>query len=165
MPKLYEIADQYAKLMQMLAENDGEITEAEQTVLKDLQGELIVKGENIARLIKNLQSDVSAFKGEGKRLLDRAKSLNNRIEWLKDYLKFEMTRMGVKDIKGEVLTVRVRDSQPSCMIINETDIPEDYKEIVQETKIDRRGIIDHWKEKGELVPGAEIAVGQTLTIR
>lgn len=166
MPKLYEITDQYARLMTFIAENDGEITEAEQVQLKELQGEINIKGENIAKLIKNLSADEVAFKEESKRLSARAKSLKNRIDWLKIYLKYEMLRMNVRDIKGEVLTVRIRPSQPSCIILDEKVIPPAYFRVIPETReVDKKAIIESFKKEDKIIPGTEIARGETLTIR
>jgi len=166
MPKLYEITNEYARLMTMIAESEGEISEHEQAHLKELQGELNQKVENIAKLIKNTEADMDAFKSESKRLADKAKSLKNRTDWLKEYVKGEMARLKVRDVKGEVLTVRIRPSQPSCIILDEKAIPPAYFRIIPETReVNKKAIIEKYKEADEIVAGVEIARGETLTIR
>ena len=166
MPKLYEITSQYAALMGLIAEKDGEIGEGEQIVLGELQDELNTKVENIAKLIKNLESDRDAFKNEADRLYNRARSTENRVKWLKDYVKNEMLRMNVRDVKGEILTVRIRPSQPSCIVLNEGAIPPQYWRVIPETReVDKKAIIDRYKTADEIVSGTEIARGETLTIK
>lgn len=164
--KLYEITKEYDKLMAVIAENEGVVGEHLAASLAVVKEEFNEKAINIAKAIKNLEGEEKGFKEEGQRLQAKAKTLQGNIKWLKDYLKDEMSQMGINDVKGEVLTIRIRPSQPSCIVLDDKIIPADYMRVIPETKEpDKKAIIAHYKEKKEIVPGTEISVGTTLTIR
>jgi hypothetical protein len=166
MLKLYEISGQYAALMNLIADKDGEISEAEQMVLQDLQGEFDTKVENIAKLVKNMEGEHEAYKNESKRLADRARTVEKRVDWFKDYIKNEMLRMNRSAVKGDILTVAVRPSMPACIITDEKAIPLAYMRVIPETREpDKKAIIAKWKESGKDMAGTRISVGLTLTIR
>ncbi|MFR5747044.1 MAG: siphovirus Gp157 family protein, partial [Romboutsia timonensis] len=78
MMKLYELTQNYLNLQELL-ENPEIPAEMIETALNEVGGQIEDKAENIAKLIKTLEADVSGFKAEEKRLADRRKSLENRV--------------------------------------------------------------------------------------
>ena len=72
MAKLYELSTGY-KNIEYLLEN-GENNEELQTVLDSLGEKIEDKAENIAKLIKNYEADIEAFKTEEKRIAERRKA-------------------------------------------------------------------------------------------
>ena len=84
MAKLYEIATGY-KNIEYILENGGGNEELA-SVLNSLDEEIEDKAENIAKLIKNYESDIEAFKTEEKRIAERRRTLENDVKRLKDIL-------------------------------------------------------------------------------
>lgn len=163
--KLYEITDELKACYDLIAMDDGEITPEIELLLRDAQIDFNSKVENVARMTVSMKAEVEAFKVESDRLAKKAKTIGNKIEWLKNYLKTEMTAAKIKKVEGDFLTVSIRPSNPSVIILDDKAIPEDFKHEVREWQIDKKAIIDHYKANGEIVAGTEIAVGETLTIR
>ena len=99
--KLYEIANDYLALMQAI-ENDEIPEEAIANTLEAIKGEIEVKADNIACLLKNIDADIAAFKAEEARLAERRKAKEKAYDRLKDYLSAMLQRVNI----GKVETAR-----------------------------------------------------------
>ena len=99
--KLYELANDYMALMQAI--DNGEIPEeAIADTLEAIKGEIEIKADNIACILKNLDADVAAIKAEEERLAARRKAKEKTHERIKQYLSLMLQNVGV----GEVETAR-----------------------------------------------------------
>jgi hypothetical protein len=166
MLKLYEITANYSKIMEAIFENDGVVSDHLGATLDETQDEFNTKIDNIAKMVKNLESEQPAFKAEGQRLLNRAKAIQNNIDWLKNYIKEGMNRLGTKEVKGKILTVKIRPSPPSCIILDDKIVPPQFIRVISEIKeVNQKAVIEHYKKEGKIIPGTDISVGTTLTIR
>lgn len=88
--KLYEIASS----LEQLEFVDQETGEVNISMLNELKMTFNEKSENIIKFIKNLNADVIALKAEEKSLQERRKAKENKIEYLKEYLKMSMLQVG-----------------------------------------------------------------------
>lgn len=174
MPKLYEITTEYDKLLNAIAEADGEISDHLGASLDEVQGEFDEKIINIAKMIKNLEGEQAAFKAEGQRLQKKATSIGNNTDWLKNYIKEGMRRLKTNEVKGKILTVKIRPSPPKCDVWDIDLVPAEFTDLVPASrKADKEAIVLHYKNlieqtgitKEEILPGVKISVGTTLTIR
>lgn len=107
---LYQIKQELENFEFMLDEETGEILNA--LAWDDLQMAYEDKVENIACYIKNLSSDVLAFKAEEERLAKRRKSAERKIEFFKRMLadnmggeKFSSAKCAVSFRKSEQVVV------------------------------------------------------------
>lgn len=99
--KLYELANDYMALMQAI-DNDEIPEEAIADTLEAIKGEIEIKADNIACMLKNLDADVAAIKAEETRLATRRKAKEKLHEKIKTYLSNMLQNVGV----GEVETAR-----------------------------------------------------------
>lgn len=156
MTHLYELADQYRFLT--LAPDEEEVdAEKLQVCLDDIKDQLENKVENIGKFYLSLKATLEAIKAEETRLASRRQAIENKANWLKGYLLQEMTVASVDKVQRDVVTVSVRVNPPSVNVVKEDDIPQEYRVIIPEKwQPDKRLIIDHFKDTGEIVPGVEI---------
>lgn len=112
MANIYQIRQEIEAFEYEIDEETGELLNALQW--DELNMSFEEKVENIACAIKNLASDVAAFKDEEKRLAERRTSKEKKIEYLKRLLtdnmdgqKFSTTRCAVSFRRSE--TVEVSD--------------------------------------------------------
>jgi len=91
--KLYEIPSEIEKALESAVNHEtGEIdSELLSGKLNELESELERKALNIACLIKNMRAEATALKTESDRLLSRAKTANNRADYLEGYLAKYLT--------------------------------------------------------------------------
>lgn len=161
MAKLYELTQNYNNLLE-LVDNPDVPTEMLEESLNSIGDEIDTKAENIAKVIKSIESDVAGLKGEEKRLADRRKSLEGRIDNLKEYVEGSMRAVGKEKIRGKVFTLGIQRNAPSVDIIDEDVIPEQY--FITKKELSKKDILVALK-KGEEVPGAAIKQTESLRIR
>lgn len=125
---LYQIKEEIKKAIDECIDMEtGEIINPE--LLDNLNEQLNIKRENIALYIKNLVADSKAIDEEIKNLTARKKSINNKVDWLKQYLaddlqgsKFETSKVVVSFRKSKSV-----DIQPNAEIPNEFLIQQEPK--------------------------------------
>ena len=107
MPSLYEIEQAMLECVDM---ETGEVIDP--AMLDALQMERTAKLESVALWVKNLESDVEAYKAEMEAFAARRKAAERKIESLKSYLanalggeKFSTTRCAVSFRKSQTVQV------------------------------------------------------------
>ncbi|WP_199425800.1 siphovirus Gp157 family protein [Thermaerobacillus caldiproteolyticus] len=158
--KLYELAQNYAQLMEMAEEMESD---ALVDTLESLQEAIEDKVENIAKLIKNLEADVKVIKEEEQRLADRRRSIESKIVRLKEYLQQQLEVAGLQKVKRPTITVAIQNNPPSVEIADEKLIPSEFM-IPQDPKIDKKAILERLKN-GEWVPGCSLKQTRGVRIR
>lgn len=157
---LYNITNKFTALMDK-AEN-GELTEEEYNQLgEELALELKEKSSNIIGYIRNSELLIEAMKAEEKRISDIRKSGEKKIEKFKQYVKENMERLELDKIPTELGTLSIAKNPMSVEIENEDDVPEEFKQQVVTTKIDKTAIKNHFNETGELIAGVKIINDKT----
>lgn len=108
--KLYELENDYMALMQAI--EDGEIPEeAVADTLEAITGEIEVKADNIACLLKNLKAEAEAIRAEELRLAERRKAKENTHERLKEYLSDVLQRTGIDKVETARNKITFRKSE------------------------------------------------------
>ena len=158
MTKLYKLTENYRAIQGMLDRDFEEISQEEvlQT-LANTKDEIEDKVASIGKLVLELKNDIEAVKKEETRLATRRGGFNSKMEWLKNYLLVEMQATRVLKVKQDVISVSVQDNPPSVEVVDLEQIPEQYIRIIPETKeADKKAIIEHFKDTGEIVSGVNI---------
>ncbi|WP_108669518.1 siphovirus Gp157 family protein [Peribacillus acanthi] len=158
--KLYEMTTHYRQLLDMAEELDPEVF---QDTLEAIEEEIEDKAENVAKLIRTLDSDIEVIKAEEKRLADRRKALENKIVSVKTYLQEQMEIAGIDKVKRPTLTISIQNNPPSVSVLDESLIPSNFI-IPQPGKISKKDILAALKE-GQFIPGAEIIQSKGVRIR
>lgn len=156
--KLYELAQNYAELLEIAEEIESD---ALVDTLEALQDAIEDKAENIAKLIKNLEADAKIIKEEEQRLAERRRAIEAKVDKLKTYLQEQLEIAGLQKVKRPTITVAIQANSPSVEVVDETAIPSDFL-IPQPAKVDKKSILERLK-KGESVPG--VALKQTKGVR
>ena len=157
---LYNITNKFVDLMNKAKE--GELTEQEYNELgSELALELKNKSTSIVGYVKNENALVDAIDTEIKRLQDMKKAKQNRLDNFKKYVKENMEKLGLSKVETEIGTLSIAKSPVSVEIVDEDKIPNKFKKIIQETKVDKTAIKDYFKETGEIVEGVNILTENT----
>lgn len=157
---LYNITNKFVDLMNKAQE--GELTEEEYNELgEELAKELQNKSSNIIGYIQNSKSLLDAMKAEETRLSDMRKAGENKLDKFMQYVKECMERLDLKEISTELGSLKINKNPMSVEIENEEEVPEEFKTIVQTTKINKTAIKNHFKETGEIIAGVKIIDDKT----
>ena len=162
MASIYEIADKYRFIQQMIEE--GTPPEVFAEALRAVDGELAEKLENYAMIIKNIQSNIDGKKFEAKRLLERAKSEEESIKRMKENMQQAMEAAGQTKVKGEKFNFNVQKNPPSLKVLDENLIPQDFVSVEEIKIIDKKAILAELKN-GVEISGVEIQQGESIRIR
>jgi len=159
MTHLYELSNQMVGLQRLMEEDDLDPQVLEDT-LDGLKGDIQVKAEGLLAYVGNLGSDVDAIDAAIKRLQGRKKTLVNKQDSLRDYLRHNMESADIQKITCPLFTITLR--KPS-MVVDAPDIrkvPKEYRITTTNTVPDKFAIKAAFK-KGEYVPGCKLVPGKS----
>ena len=162
---LYELTSEYLDLLAMLEDPDVDEDLINDT-LEGIDGELEVKADGYARVMRQMDADAKAIKAEEERLANRRKSLENRSAVLKSRLQQMMEITGKVKFKTELFSFGIQKN-PAAVVIDEQyieNIPECYL-IIQEPKIDKQKIKEDLKAGLDLEGIAHLEQTESLRIR
>lgn len=154
---LYQITNAFPQLManEEISEEDKAKIEEELTML------LQQKSQNIIGYSKNLELTIEAMKNEEKRISEQRKTLENRVLKYKNYVKECMEQNGITKIETTLGTLSIAKNPISVEVINEDEIPSEYKQEVITTKVDKKAIADNFRDTGEIISGVNINTQNT----
>lgn len=151
--KLYQITNGFMEVNKI----DNDLTEEEKNEInKELSEALQVKSNDIIGYYKNESALLDGIKTEIERLRNYKAIVEGRIDRYKEYVKNNMQILGINKIETEIGTISMAKSPVSVEIIDEEKIPNEYKKIIQEIKIDKKAILNNFKETGEIIEGVKI---------
>lgn len=160
MNSLYKITDKFIGLMNRA--EAGELTEEEYNQLgEELAIELQNKGTNIVGYALNEESLIDAIDIQIKRLQEFKKLKQNNLDRFKEYVKDNMERLGITKMDTELGILSIAKNPMSVEIVNEDEIPKEFKQEIVTEKIDKTAIKKHFKETGEMIPGTNIIDDKT----
>jgi len=154
---LYQITNAFPQLMA----ND-EISEEDKAKIKEeLTLLLQQKSQNTIGYAKNIELTIEAMKNEEKRISEQRKALENRLVNFKEYVKECMEKNGFTKIETTLGTLSIAKNPISVEIVNEEEVPNEYKKEVVTTKIDKKAIADNFKATGEIIAGVKMNTQNT----
>ena len=163
MATLYELSEGYAQLLDMYEQAE---TEAERADLLDLlanaEGDITEKAEAYARIMRNKQAEAEGYKAEADRLTAKRRVAEAVVERMKEAITTAMMMVGTREIGTTIGKWRLQDNPWSCEVVDINAVPEEWH-IKVDDKIDRAGLVKHFKMTGELIPGVEMK--QTVGVR
>lgn len=135
MSKLYEIADQYIRLAEMLADQEMDEQVVMDTI-EGLDGEFESKADGIAAAIREEKAIADAIDQEIARLQQKKKRSVKSAEWLKNYLHNAMRVCGKTKFHTALFRFNIQKSAPAVIIDSKNDIPECFL-VQQEAKVNK----------------------------
>ena len=155
MATLYELSAGYASLLDMydLAETDAERADI-MDMLTSTEGDITEKAEAYARIMKNKQAEADGLKAEADRLTAKRKAAEAVVDRMKEAITTTMMLVGAKEIGTTIGKWRLQTNPWSCEVLDANAVPKEWH-IKVEDKIDRAGLVRHFKETGELIHGVE----------
>ena len=158
--KLYEISSEIKQLEDLGLDN-----ELIADTMESLEMSFNDKANNIAMLNANFEGDITAIDEQIKRLQGIKKTVVNRQEQLKEYLRFNMSESGISSIKCPLFSITLRKASKVVQIDDADLIPDDYVKVVTTVTPDKASIAKALKD-GIEVAGASLVDGkQSLLIK
>ena len=154
---LYQITNAFPQLMA----NDEISDEDKAKIKEELTLLLQQKSQNTIGYLKNIELTIAAMKIEEKRISEQRKAFENRMSKFKEYVKECMEQNGFTKIETPLGTLSIAHDPISVEVVNEDEIPSEFKTEVVTTKVDKKAITDNFKATGEIPNGVNILTQNT----
>lgn len=162
---LYELTNEYQILLDMAEDPD-----VDPVVLFDTMdavgGEIEMKADGYAKVIRQLEADVEGLKTEENRISRRRKIIENNIKFMKNRLTDSMIATGKTKFKTELFSFNVQKN-PAKLVMDEQyieNIPVHYL-IEQEPKVNTALLKDDLKAGVDLEGIAHLEQDMGVRIR
>jgi hypothetical protein len=165
MANLYEITQDYLQILSMMEDPDLDPQTLADT-MEAVEGELEIKAENYAKVMKNLEADVAGIKAEIDRLSERKKTIENNIKNMKSALQMAMETTGKTKFKTELFSFGIRKNAPA-VVMDEPyieNVPERFLKYSDPT-INRSAIKEAIQNGEDLEGLAHLEQSSSLSIR
>lgn len=163
--KLYEMTRAYEELLEKTFDEDtGEVNEKALEKLNELDATIKEKSIAVASYIKNLEAERKAIDEAKKEMALREKRLTTRVDYLTSYLKCHMEKAAISEISCPYFAIKVKNNPVSVNDYAPDQVPEEYKRIITEVKLDKRKIKDALLQ-GTQIPGVSLTQNTRLEIR
>ena len=161
MATLYELTGQYRELLE-LAESEELDKQLIADTLEGLDGEIEIKADGYAKVIRELEGKADLLKNEIERLSKRKSAIENNIKSMKEALQNAMFITGKTKFKTDLFNFIIQKNPPRLVIDKPEEVPEEYL-IPQEPKIDTKAIKEILKQQE--LPFARLEQSESLRIR
>ena len=119
------------------------------------------KSANIIAYYQNEMALLDGIDAEIKRLQEFKKATQNKVERYKNYVKSNMELLGIDKIETELGKISIAKSPISVEVVDVDKIPNQYKIVVSDIKVDKQKIKEDFKNTGEIVDGVNIITNNT----
>ena len=161
---IYELTADFLRIQEMMEDPELDPQTLADT-MEAVDGELEVKAENYAKVMKNLDGDIEALDNEIRRLTSRKKALENNIKNMKMALQSMMTITGKTKFKTDLLSFGIQKNAPSVVI--DTDInnlPTEFLKF-REPEVDKTKLKEALKNGEDLSGYCHLEQSESLRIR
>ena len=130
---LYELTGQYLELQNLLESGEYDEQLINDT-LEAVEGEIEIKADNYARIIRNFEARIDSFKAEEERLKKKRSYLERSVKRLKDNLQSAMILTGKRKFTTDLFSfasVKNGGVFPVIMDVQTWVLPDDLVKVVE----------------------------------
>ena len=165
MATLYQLTDDYLALLEMAEDPDID-EQALKDTMEGIEGEIEIKAEGYAKVIRTLEGDMAACDAESKRLKTKKITIENNIKRMKATLQMAMEATGKRKFKTPLFSFNIQKNTPS-VVMDEAyieNIPERFL-VRKDPEINRKAIKDAINAGEDLEGLAHLEQTESLRIK
>jgi chaperonin cofactor prefoldin len=147
MSTLYELTHDFKTVLEMAQDPDID-EQAIKDTLEMIGGDIEIKADGYAKVIRELTADVDTLTAEINRLTARKSAIVKKVDTMKSMLTFAMQSTGKTKFKTDLFSFNVQKNPPSLVVDDAEKIPAQFL-IAQEPKVDKKAIADMIKSGAE----------------
>jgi hypothetical protein len=157
---MYELTADYMTVLQMATDPDID-PQAIADTLEAIGGEIEIKAENTAKVLKELEAEAAKLKAETERLEARKKSIENNVKAIKGRLYDAMKATGKEKFKTDLFSFSIQKNGGKIPVIVDvecSELPDEFVIISEKPNLEAiREYIEkhgtcayaHFGERGE----------------
>jgi hypothetical protein len=163
MKTIRELTGEWLTVYDMLSDPDAD-EQAIADTLEGIEGEIEAKADNYAVIINELKADAEKIRNEEKRLADRRRALENRVEYLKSTLEGAMLATGKLKFKTPFYSFGIQKNPPTVIIDDAEKIPPEYL-VWTEPTVNKKQMLVDMRSGKDLAGVAHLVQTEGLRIR
>lgn len=165
MATLFDLTTDLLNLYEMATEPDLD-AEVLQDTIDAVEGEIEIKADGYAKVIRQMDGDIATLKAEIDRLSNRKKSIENSKDRIKKSLETAMMATGKTKFKTELFSFGIQKNPASLKFTDDFDMAElDDKYIkYADPEVNKQAVKDALKN-GEKIAGCYLEQTESLRIR
>jgi hypothetical protein len=160
---LYNITNQYRADLAALADLDVDPVTAHDT-LEAIQGDIRDKLEAVIAYSLELDIMAAGASDAAKRMQERAKSLSNRVEWLRAYALQSMQATGIGDVSNDEFSAKVAKKPASVVVSDSAATPIEFLRVKTVSEPDKTAL-KKAIEAGTIIEGVSLQQGYRLSVK
>lgn len=156
------------KLYEITQELHTALENADDEMLPELLQQFNDKANDLLRYTLNLRVDCEKIKEHCDTLTAKRKRIESRIDAIQLYILNEMQVNNIQSIKDKdgLFVAKIAKNPPSVQVVDENAIPPEFVQVENVIKVDKKAILQHAKDTGEIIAGVEIVTDrQRLSIK
>jgi hypothetical protein len=162
---LYTLAQEHRAMVARLMETQDDAAAIADTIEAESYP-LEVKAQNVGYAIKNLDATAAAIKAAEQEMSARRKTIENRVQHLREYVKTCMEVAGVSKIDCPHFALAIKKNPASVDIFEPGVIPAEFmRQPEPPPPAPDKAAIKAAIQAGQEVPGALLATGTRLEIK
>ena len=146
---LYDLTNDFKTVLEMAQDPDID-EQAIRDTLESIGGDIEIKADGYAKVIKELLANTEVLASEIKRLSERKSAILNKVDTMKSMLTYAMNSTGKTKFKTDLFSFNVQKNPPTLVVDDVDKIPQEYW-ISQEPTLDKSAIKNFIKNGGECV--------------
>ena len=149
MTALYQIAAEYRAQLAQLSDLDLPPEVVRDTV-ESMQGEVEAKLRAVIAYSLELDIQAAGAADAAKRMQDRAKALQSRVDALREYALGAMQFTGIGEVSTDEFSAKLAKKPPSVFILEGAELPEEFMRVKTTREPDKAAI------KAALLAGRDV---------
>lgn len=153
--KLYELTEQHRDLQELAEGDNDDLQTALADTMEAIEGEFNDKAVSLISVVKNMDLDIDSINTVIKKLQERKKTIENKQNSMREYLRLNMESSGISKISCPLFSITLGKGRDAVQIDDESKIPADYLNIKTSTSPMKADILKALND-GQDVPGCSI---------
>lgn len=165
MAKLKELTGYYLKMLDLLDDPEWD-EDSVKAMVSEITDDFEDKCEDIWYVCLEGKADYEKLEAESKRLAARAKTIKNKVDWLKSYMEECMKETGLEKFETEHFKFALQNNAPSIKFAEDFDVYELPEKFLKhkDPEVDKTALKDAIKA-GEEFKGVRLESTQSIRIR
>lgn len=147
---------------ELLTKEERENLEKDLETLANLEAQKI---DSVAYFIQKTLAEVEFHKEQSRIEAQKAKTLQNRADFLKALYKGNLIRNNITKVKGDRFTMSLRKSKVVELSIPPEYLPEEYQKKTITIEPKKKELKEAIEKNGEVIKGVDIKENLSLQIR
>jgi hypothetical protein len=163
---LYDITDDIVKVFDAVTEREGEVTPELDAALQKAEALLLEKAHRCAGYRESLEDAITRIESRIEELEALKMRFKSKLESFDDYVTTCLRKLPEQEIKGDLVTIKLRKPAKQVEIYDEALIPLEFVKIPEPKAVIQKAEIAKALKDGVDVPGARLVDGkQSVTYK